>query len=312
MNAESAYFFRHALMRDAAYQLQMPGDRAKLHALAFAAIERLAGGRAPEPATLDSPENSPFPEHATDAFAGELSEHARLALVFSEKRSPPRDAADFERAKKLYLRRAAELAVRGFQFRPARDLWQRYAGAVDGAEKGKALQRAASAARSGGEVHVAERLLGEALALHRTFGDRRFEGKSLGNLAGLCREMGRTAQAEQLHEQAILIHREVGDRRLEGNLVANLAGLYKDTGRTALAERTYRRALALIRDSGNRGAEGDALGCLAILYHQTARAELAERTYGEALEIHRRSGDRRSEGIAKGNLAMLLRETGRG
>ena len=41
VNAETAYFFRHALTRDAAYQLQLPGDRAKLHALAFHLIESL-------------------------------------------------------------------------------------------------------------------------------------------------------------------------------------------------------------------------------------------------------------------------------
>lgn len=30
MHAELAYLFRHALLRDAAYQLQLPGDRARL------------------------------------------------------------------------------------------------------------------------------------------------------------------------------------------------------------------------------------------------------------------------------------------
>ncbi|MBI2923414.1 MAG: hypothetical protein HYY18_20340, partial [Planctomycetes bacterium] len=38
-SAELAYVFRHALVRDAAYHLQMPGDRARLHGLAFALIE---------------------------------------------------------------------------------------------------------------------------------------------------------------------------------------------------------------------------------------------------------------------------------
>jgi hypothetical protein len=34
------------LLRDAAHQLQLPGDRARLHRPAFAAIEGLCGGRA--------------------------------------------------------------------------------------------------------------------------------------------------------------------------------------------------------------------------------------------------------------------------
>ena len=40
-SAESAYLFRHALLREAAYQLQLPTDRARLHALALA---RAGGG----------------------------------------------------------------------------------------------------------------------------------------------------------------------------------------------------------------------------------------------------------------------------
>ena len=80
MNAESAYLFRHALLRDAAYQLQLPGDRALLHGLAFELIEALAGGRPPEPAPLDADEERPFAPHPTDAVAHELADHARSAL----------------------------------------------------------------------------------------------------------------------------------------------------------------------------------------------------------------------------------------
>ena len=59
MDAERAYLFRHALLRDAAYQLQLPGDRARLHAVAFEAIEELAGGGLIKPgATTSGP--SPF------------------------------------------------------------------------------------------------------------------------------------------------------------------------------------------------------------------------------------------------------------
>lgn len=51
--AETAYLFRHALLRDAAYELQMPGARATLHGLAFSLMEAAVGSRAPEPPTLD-------------------------------------------------------------------------------------------------------------------------------------------------------------------------------------------------------------------------------------------------------------------
>ena len=45
MIAEHAYLFRHALLRDAAYQLQLPGDRAKLHGMALGILEGLSDHR---------------------------------------------------------------------------------------------------------------------------------------------------------------------------------------------------------------------------------------------------------------------------
>ncbi|MEK7466602.1 MAG: hypothetical protein AAB074_04235 [Planctomycetota bacterium] len=54
ISAETDYLFRHALLRDAAYQLQLPGDRARLHAPAFSVLEELYGGRPPIPAPPDA------------------------------------------------------------------------------------------------------------------------------------------------------------------------------------------------------------------------------------------------------------------
>ena len=40
-SSEHVYLFRYALVRDAAYDLQLPADRARLHAQALAMIEAL-------------------------------------------------------------------------------------------------------------------------------------------------------------------------------------------------------------------------------------------------------------------------------
>lgn len=61
--AELAYLFRHALLRDAAYELQPPRDRGRLHALALDVIEQLFEGR----------------EAELDVMASELVRHAELA-----------------------------------------------------------------------------------------------------------------------------------------------------------------------------------------------------------------------------------------
>jgi hypothetical protein len=76
VNKETAYLFRHALLRDAAYQLHLPGDRARLHGLALALIEAMCGGPPLKPPSLGTDASPPFAMHATDAFALGLAGHA--------------------------------------------------------------------------------------------------------------------------------------------------------------------------------------------------------------------------------------------
>ncbi|NUN47931.1 MAG: hypothetical protein HUU15_03775, partial [Candidatus Brocadiae bacterium] len=112
MNAEAAYLFRHALLREAAYQLHLPGQRARLHAEALAVMERQAGGR---PAELLLGEGIRFEVHPTDPLAEDLADHARLGGA------PPEVQA-------LYACRAAALAERQYRPEDAMRLWEAAAG----------------------------------------------------------------------------------------------------------------------------------------------------------------------------------------
>jgi hypothetical protein len=103
MSAGSGRAFRHVLLRDAAVQLQLPRERARLHRLAFGALEDLFGGRAPEPAA-SLPQQDASPPHPTDKVAAEPAQHALLA---SPDSSDP-DAWGTLHAR--YLARAAEHA----------------------------------------------------------------------------------------------------------------------------------------------------------------------------------------------------------
>ncbi len=304
-DAERAYFFRHALLRDAAYQLQLPGDRAWLHALALHAVEELAGGRPPE-ANPDSFGEGQMTPHPTDRFARELSEHARLGAP-----RKPAGRHSLEAARRLYLRRAAELSERGHDMAGAGRLWTEHAELVNGVEKGESLRRAGVAVDRCGRPAEAQRLLEEALGLFQEHRARRLEGIALAALASVASETGRAQESERLFERALVAIREAGTRRAEGVALESLAVLYYETGRVDQAERTHEQALALHREVGNRKGEGVALGGLAIVYASTKRAELAEKFLTQSLAIHREVGNRHFEGIVLGNLASLYWMTGR-
>lgn len=343
MRAELAYVFRHALLRDAAYSLQLPGDRAKLHELAFYLIEDAFGGRAPEPPPLDPSHAQDANVHATDSVALELADHALLAGAGMD--GPPRLLA----LRCRYLQRGADHAARHFQAEACATAWQQLSGHLAGVPRAEALRRAAMVlfqagyAQRGqalllaalqtdfgdrsyegvllldqgniclqtGRVSEAEALYEKALAIHREFGATRGEGIALGNLGIVCMNTGRMQRAEELTLQALVLHRKAGNRNSEGTSLSILASICQDTGRLAQAEEANLQALAIHREIGNRRSEGVVLGNLAGVYSQKGEAALAEHSSMEALEIHREVGNRRGEGISLGNMAVVFLNAGK-
>jgi tetratricopeptide (TPR) repeat protein len=251
LSAETAYVFRHAILRDAAYQLQLPGDRGRLHGLALEVIEKLAGGRPPDPARRDSGDEDSFRPHATDPFAQELAEHARLA---------PSDAGTagggLSALRKTYLRRAAEHAGASYLNIEAQSLWQQVAGLATGPEKGESLRRAAAKARDAGRMAGAQQLLEDSLEIQREAGARRAEGAVLSDLATTYFLTGRLGPAEDTFRLALSIHREVGDPRSLGNSLIGLGNVQNQCGRMDQALQTFEQALGIFRDLGDRRIEG--------------------------------------------------------
>ncbi|MBE7493256.1 MAG: tetratricopeptide repeat protein [Planctomycetes bacterium] len=317
MHAETAYLFRHALLRDAAYEMQLPTDRARLHELAFFLIEQTFGGRAPEPPSLDAIDPPKLEPHPTDPVAAELAEHARLALGVPATGQPPSRASRFRpevgvtpALYQLYLRRAAETADRAFRVYAAIAAWQALADLLAENERAEALRRAGVIATDAGALQKAATLLNHAIETARQCHNKKTEGKSIGNLANVYSWSGRNKQAETLYEQALGIARQIQSSALEGTLLGNLAIVFHESGRTDQAEHTLELALDIARKLGDRRAEGHHLGNLANIYRETGRTAQARCLYELALAIARELANRRSEGIALGGLAAVLQQTG--
>ncbi|MBE7491772.1 MAG: tetratricopeptide repeat protein [Planctomycetes bacterium] len=294
MHAEQAYLFRHALLRDAAYEMQLPGDRAKLHELAFFLIEEAFGGRAPEPPPLDDINAPALEPHTSDAVAADLAMHAGLAS----------SAGSLEAQRRDYLRRAAEYAQRKHQTTHALALWSTLADASQGIAKGEALRRAAHVAYHSGMSRLADTLLQQAVACLEQSGGRAFLAVALNHLSIVTRERGDIAKSEVMLGQAMAMMRELKlDRYLPAALVS-LANLYRFTGRGHLSEATLRQALDLLRNTDNQRLYGIALGNLASTYITSGRAEQAESLLQESYQVSLAAGNPGSAAIALGNIAL--------
>lgn len=337
VRAEDAYFFRHALLRDAAYQLQLPGDRARLHRAALEAIESACGGRPQEPPPLDVPDGTDIIPHPLDAQAAELAVHAALSGAPVALRV-------------LYLRRAAETASLSYRDADAQAAWEGLAALLPALAGAEACRRAALCANRRGDPQRAVQLVHEsleragdrsrlwtaaavealaalqsgagrvaeaaanfsrAIEVFRELGDLKREARARTGLVTVFRHTGRFAEAEAEAQVALEGHRAAGDRESEGTTLILLGGIYYDTGRYALAEQTFNAALAFCRTWKDDRRAGIALGNLGALHSDAGRFKEARQAFEQALSIHRKVGNLRSEGVALANIAGLLRKEGR-
>lgn len=339
IEAETAYLFRHAVLRDAAYQLQMPADRARLHALALEIIEMHCGGR-PDLPSLGVESTAEIRPHATDEWAIELARHAELAR--------PTDDGSFLNAQRTYTARGAVLARRTFRNRDAAQLWHAVAQLCEGVERGEALRRAATAAIeaglleeaikyagasleaaqntgslqlqaaamaaqsncmfSKGEAAAAREKVSETLRLREQLRDQRGVQIALGSLGQAAALMADYAAALEFMNKAIAMGNHLNEARICGTLAHNLAQLHQQMGRLPQAEELYNRALEFHREHGLKRLEGISLGSLGTLYRQTRRLPLAKATLQSAITIHVETGNRLSELRTFSNLALVLIE----
>lgn len=337
MHAEDAYLFRHALVRDAAYELQPPTDRARLHALAFELLELLHGGPAPDPGPPAFGGLKPPPAHATDVVVLDLALHAEAAAG-----ADPR----FAKAAARYLYRAAAQATKQFRYREAIGLWKRLADRLSGkaslvasyrqgeaalecgltgqaAElflrllhragadsdvqmEGLALAELATAKAALGEPAAAEQDARRAVALLRAGTEPMALAKALSRLAGLLGHAGASDEVQACWQEAHDLLAALGESDTSASMLNNLGGLHAGRGESERAEQLYRRAWQLHSEHGRPHSKAVVLVNLGNLYERTGREELALQNYHAALEITREVGNRKLEGAALASMAATL------
>lgn len=326
MHAEQTYLFRHALLRDAAYQLQMPADRALLHELTLEIMERvLAPG--------------------LEAFAEELADHARLAQADNA------DASLFAK-ERAYTLLAARTAESRFMNEKSAALWER-AAALDEPGSSPRLDALAHAGQLWfrcGRPEPASRVFESGMA---EAGDSSHEGALLlaQNRLSMFQTLGRAddvlAQGTLLAEKAraagnvmvelrvryLLINARIinspdyspvdeyeplaaraeaaGEHLLAVTIRASYGNSLRNMNRCNEAEAILQRCIETSHKAGFQYIHGVALGYLGHVFNQTGRFDDALKTYDACLLKMRELGDQRFLGIFISSRGTLLRKMGR-
>ncbi|MCB9893005.1 MAG: tetratricopeptide repeat protein [Planctomycetes bacterium] len=321
---EDIYLFRHAAYRDVAYALQLPSERARLHAAAFHITE------------------AEFAD-AVALVASELADHARLA----------RDGASLEEAAGLakselhYLKiamdrlharaqwenllhaadhalacpgcegairiealghRAMALQNMGRRLECV-DTWLAVAMAGDelGIEKPRVQGRSSAAlvVANIGEHARAKELIDEAEALSRQFNNDLLLSSTLMNRAMLSNLLGDAAENERLLLLALETFPKGSDSEIQWSIRGNLANMYSNSGRREEGIAAYLELLEILRGLGDRRQESIALANLGRQYLVGGELEQAEKHLLQAIEIATELGNLRSVGFAQANLASV-------
>ena len=321
-HAEITYLFRHAVMRDAAYGLQLPTQRGALHRLAAELIEQVAG---------DLPE-----------AAGEIADHLAVARETG-------DSPELREREQHWATRAAKLAAAAYELRDAQRHWLRVATIGQGSDVVRAWLEVSAAARLSGDHRQFEQAAERALELARTGSDRGLECEAIEHTANVAFDRGDFITATDLTAQALELARRHGDSEHETGMLANQGLNYLELGRLSdsakifeelmprLSEKPaanpnacinyamlldrqgrtpdaldwFHRALELSRHTGQVDIESSALNHIGTIAWREQRLQEADDCFVRALSIAQRIGDPHQQALTYSNQGLLRQDQGR-
>jgi class 3 adenylate cyclase/tetratricopeptide (TPR) repeat protein len=324
ISGESAYRFKHVLIREVAYGGLSKSSRAEYHTRFAEWLRQKADKELLEIRAYHL-------DHATALYAEldgsppvELAQTAAKALEAAGRRALAREAN--ASARKLLLRSAELEPTLWRRFLAARASWQlgdlpvvrdemavlAEEAAAEGARdiQSRALTALSETAASlDGELARAVELADQALAVVE---DEDHDGRfrALDRRARIARWIGRLAEAEQFEEQALKAARAAGRKDHEARAALQLAGIHIGRMEEDKAEPLIDRALELAEESGSIVARATAAQSKGTLLRVRGEYEQAAGWFTKALDLYREAADVSEIAWTSRQLGLLAWESG--
>jgi len=300
--SEWRYAFKHALMRDAAYEMQASVRREALHSLAVRALEHIyAADLKPHYAEL-----AYHAEHGGNRMlamrylnlAGDqamsLSAYAEARGFFSQALTLV-NGETHDLSALAELHRKVSMAFGGLADFPAarQHADQALALARQHASPSfiaSALMRLGEIASAQGDYAQAELYFQEALPLTQAANDREWQVVALNSLGIANRRRGAVENALKYFVEALALARSVEAPAHRMNALTGLGLLARHQGNLDRAERLYTEVYRLAQDSGNRERAMVALNNLGTVADERSDLEGAQNYYRQALTLAREMG----------------------
>ncbi len=276
--SEANYLFRHAMMRDVAYEMQLRTHLRELHSLALEAIETI--------------------------YAADLASHYD-DLAYHAERSQDADR------QRLYYRKAGEAAQSAYRNTQAIEYFERLLPLLkDLPERIDVRLRIGAVLELIGRWKSAEVHYREALDLAESLQDALTVARCQQALGVLCRQRGDYDAALEWLELTRSGYERLQDRAGLSRAYSDVCMVYWRRGEFSQATRNSLACLELARQVGDQRTIASGLNILGNIAWGRQEFANAQKYYEESLAIRRKLGDKRDIAGSLNNLALVLDEQG--
>jgi predicted ATPase/class 3 adenylate cyclase len=322
--SEIRYLFKHGLMRDAAYEMQLHHQRRQLHHMAATSLETLHEDdlkpHYPDIAYHFEQGGNVDKAHIYLIMAGNAAKDAyqnHQALNYYERALVLTPSHDLQTRFELLSAREETLDLMGSRLEQKKSIneLKKLAEAMQQPDRQiRAALRQSRWAESTSDFELAVTSAKQAIhtaetALSGMVGKRFI---ALGEIAlgEAYMRLGNYAATEPRLINAVNILDQSNDRKEATNGRKVLASLYIYLSQYAKSEKNYHAALNDYRTRGDRFGEATILGRLGLLARMQAKQEKATMLFEEAIALQKQIGDRYGEGMATLNLGAVLQVQG--
>lgn len=320
--SQMVYVFQHALLRDAAYAMQLHSRLRKMHALAASAIEKLY---------LDK--ETFYPDLA---YHFERSENIPRAMSYLEKAAAVSrinynleehigyqnrllcylGLAEFqekERELKVLLSTATTLSILS-RWDESIELTEKaevIAGELgDTRALGEALGSRAWMKTQQGHLSEASQLNNRAIEIFESIEDMEGFAKVLGRNGVICFRKADFSGAESIFLETLDILKNMNNPEETVKYTTNLGCVYKDRGENRKAEQFFERAIEIAREYNMMEVLPVVLGNRGTLFRNQGKFQEAIEDSKMSIVISEQIGDRKTLSSGLGGLALVKYDLG--
>ncbi|MCU0610612.1 MAG: tetratricopeptide repeat protein [Candidatus Eisenbacteria bacterium] len=316
--SELVYIFGHALIREAAYQMQLQRTLRKLHRLAAETIEDLyRADLSPHAGALahhydragDVMRAEPYLWRAAEAAESRWGNQEALAC-YRRLASYPGDAdreIDLGRRQVTLLERIGKLEDAE---RTARECVDKSRQLHEPGPLIGSLNALGNVLFRRGMPDDAHDCFQEALRHATAHNDLKGISAAANNIGRIHRLHGRFQEAMSFFKKDLRVGLRLGDRKGVAYTLGNMGGVFGSLGDLRRARRCFEQALRVAEEFGDRF--GIAISCASIGLVCVLRGEYdqAIRYFARQKEVAEETGDLYNVAYAAGNIGEVLEKTG--